>query len=120
MRWVEGFLLFTGAASVLTFCGVWIASAPAVGGPVPPPPSPAETTLDAPGVPSTVYYYSGCREARAAGAAPLHRGDPGYRAEMDGDGDGIACEPSRGSGASVSESGGEWDSSRRGRRRRRG
>jgi hypothetical protein len=36
--------------------------------------------------------YSGCREARAAGAAPLHRGQPGYRAGMDGDGDGIACE----------------------------
>lgn len=42
-------------------------------------------------------YYSGCREARARGAAPIHRGSPGYRAEMDGDGDGIACEPYRGS-----------------------
>jgi len=38
-------------------------------------------------------YYSGCREARAAGAAPMYRGDPGYRPEMDGDNDGIACEP---------------------------
>jgi hypothetical protein len=37
-------------------------------------------------------FYSGCREVRAAGAAPLHRGQPGYRAGMDGDGDGIACE----------------------------
>ena len=37
-------------------------------------------------------FYSGCREVRAAGAAPLHRGQPGYRADMDGDGDGIACE----------------------------
>ena len=37
-------------------------------------------------------YYSGCREARAAGAAPIHQGEPGYRPEMDGDGDGIACE----------------------------
>lgn len=36
--------------------------------------------------------YSGCREVRAAGAAPLHRGQPGYREGMDGDGDGIACE----------------------------
>ncbi|MEG8018131.1 excalibur calcium-binding domain-containing protein [Sphingomonas sp. LR55] len=41
-------------------------------------------------------YYSGCREARAAGAAPLYRGQPGYRAGMDGDNDGIACEPYRG------------------------
>jgi hypothetical protein len=40
-------------------------------------------------------YYSGCNEVRAAGRAPLHSGDPGYRIEMDGDGDGIACEPSR-------------------------
>ena len=42
--------------------------------------------------PQTGVYYSGCREARAAGAAPIYRGQPGYRPEMDGDGDGIACE----------------------------
>ncbi|WP_324828613.1 DUF1294 domain-containing protein [Qipengyuania zhejiangensis] len=39
--------------------------------------------------------YSGCDEVRAAGKAPLHYGQPGYRAEMDGDGDGLACEPIR-------------------------
>lgn len=33
-----------------------------------------------------------CTEAREKGYAPLHRGDPGYRAELDGDGDGVACE----------------------------
>ena len=37
-------------------------------------------------------YYSGCNEARAAGAAPMYRGQPGYRPGMDGDDDGIACE----------------------------
>lgn len=37
--------------------------------------------------------YAGCNEVRAAGKAPLYAGQPGYRAEMDGDGDGIACEP---------------------------
>lgn len=37
-------------------------------------------------------FYSGCREVRAAGAAPLHRGQPGYRAGLDGDNDGVACE----------------------------
>ncbi|WP_236266113.1 excalibur calcium-binding domain-containing protein [Actinomyces sp. zg328] len=37
-------------------------------------------------------YYSSCKEAKAAGAAPLHRGDPGYRSKLDRDGDGIACE----------------------------
>ena len=41
-------------------------------------------------------YYSNCSEARAAGAAPIHAGEPGYRPEMDGDSDGIACEPYRG------------------------
>lgn len=38
-------------------------------------------------------YFRNCREAWAAGAAPLRRGQPGYRIEMDGDGDGVACEP---------------------------
>ena len=47
-----------------------------------------------PVVPSV--YYSGCNEARAAGVAPIYRGQPGYREGMDGDGDGIACEPYRG------------------------
>jgi hypothetical protein len=41
-------------------------------------------------------YYPGCDSVRAAGAAPLYRGQPGYRPEMDGDDDGIACEPYRG------------------------
>ncbi len=42
-------------------------------------------------VPADVYYQN-CTAARAAGAAPLHVGEPGYRLKMDGDGDGIACE----------------------------
>jgi hypothetical protein len=40
-------------------------------------------------------HYSGCDEVRAAGKAPLHSGEPGYRSDMDGDGDGVACEPHR-------------------------
>jgi len=44
--------------------------------------------------PSSVYYRN-CNAAWASGAAPLYRGQPGYRAEMDGDGDGVACEPFR-------------------------
>ena len=36
---------------------------------------------------------AGCNEVRAAGKASLLAGQPGYRAEMDGDGDGVACEP---------------------------
>jgi hypothetical protein len=45
--------------------------------------------------PPTGAYYSGCDEARAAGVAPLYVNEPGYRAGMDGDGDGVACEPYR-------------------------
>ncbi|CAM5570931.1 hypothetical protein SALBM135S_00467 [Streptomyces alboniger] len=37
-------------------------------------------------------YYENCSEARAAGAAPVHRGDPGYGAHLDRDGDGIGCD----------------------------
>ena len=37
-------------------------------------------------------YYPNCKTAKAAGAAPLYRGDPGYREELDRDRDGIACE----------------------------
>lgn len=37
-------------------------------------------------------YYRNCTEAKAAGAAPLRLGDPGYRAALDRDKDGIACE----------------------------
>ncbi|MFD7018304.1 excalibur calcium-binding domain-containing protein [Streptomyces sp. NPDC059161] len=37
-------------------------------------------------------YYKNCAAARAAGVAPLHRGDPGYDSHLDRDGDGIACE----------------------------
>jgi hypothetical protein len=42
------------------------------------------------------WSYRNCKEARAAGAAPIYRGQPGYGAHMDGDGDGIACEPYHG------------------------
>lgn len=41
------------------------------------------------------WSYRNCGEARRAGATPLRRGQPGYGAHMDGDGDGIACEPFR-------------------------
>jgi hypothetical protein len=39
--------------------------------------------------------WGGCYDARAAGTAPIYRGEPGYRPEMDGDGDGVACEAPR-------------------------
>ena len=37
-------------------------------------------------------HFSNCREARAAGAAPLYEGSPGYSRKLDRDGDGVACE----------------------------
>lgn len=36
--------------------------------------------------------YANCSAARAAGAAPVRRGEPGYGAHLDRDGDGIGCE----------------------------
>ena len=44
-----------------------------------------------PSTPSYVYYEN-CDAARAAGAAPVYRGDPGYASHLDRDNDGIGCE----------------------------
>lgn len=41
---------------------------------------------------STSTYYANCTEAKAAGAAPMYEGDPGYRSGLDRDHDGIACD----------------------------
>lgn len=46
--------------------------------------------------------YSNCSEARAAGAAPLYAGQPGYSRKLDRDGDGVACETGGGSAATGS------------------
>jgi endonuclease YncB( thermonuclease family) len=40
--------------------------------------------------------FRNCAEARAAGAAPVHAGQPGFGPHLDRDGDGIGCEPYRG------------------------
>lgn len=37
--------------------------------------------------------FANCAEARAAGAAPVRRGEPGYGPHLDRDNDGIGCEP---------------------------
>lgn len=41
-------------------------------------------------------YWADCAAARRAGVSSIRDGEPGYREEMDGDGDGVACEPYRG------------------------
>ena len=37
-------------------------------------------------------YYANCAAARAAGAAPVMRGQPGYGPHLDRDNDGVGCE----------------------------
>ena len=57
----------------------------------PPTPAPAPPPTQ-PAPPPGEVYYANCDAVRAAGKAPLYRGQPGYRAGLDRDGDGIACE----------------------------
>ena len=45
----------------------------------------------APPAPSDISYAN-CTAVRAAGAAPIYAGDPGYSRKLDRDGDGIGCE----------------------------
>lgn len=65
--------------------------------PSPPPTKTVTKTAEAPEprttAPAPDVYYGNCDEARAAGDAPLYRGDPGYGPHLDRDGDGVACEP---------------------------
>ena len=65
------------------------------------PPSQQPSQLAPTGQPSRTDYqgrraFANCAEARAAGAAPVRRGDPGYGPHLDRDNDGIGCEPYRG------------------------
>jgi hypothetical protein len=56
------------------------------------PVSPVPSTVTPTAVASASGYYGSCAAAEAAGAAPLRRGRPGYRPELDRDGDGVACD----------------------------
>jgi hypothetical protein len=42
---------------------------------------------------STSTYYPSCGAAHAEGVYSITQGKPGYRQELDADGDGLACEP---------------------------
>ena len=59
-------------------------------------PAPQPARAPAPVVPAppagAAVYYANCTAVRAAGAAPIHRGEPGYAPKLDRDGDGIGCE----------------------------
>ncbi|WP_407836760.1 excalibur calcium-binding domain-containing protein [Streptomyces sp. DSM 116496] len=56
----------------------------------PKPKQPKSGPTPAPG-PKDVSYRN-CAEARAAGAAPIRRGQPGYSRHLDRDDDGVACD----------------------------
>jgi endonuclease YncB( thermonuclease family) len=64
---------------------------PVVPQPQPVVPQPEPEPAPAPPPPAAAYYAN-CAAAKAAGAAPLYRGQPGYRAALDRDNDGVACE----------------------------
>lgn len=57
-----------------------------------PEPEPEGAAGDPGPAPGAAVRFKNCAEARAAGAAPLHQGDPGYSRSLDRDGDGVACE----------------------------
>ncbi|MFJ6670167.1 thermonuclease family protein [Actinosynnema sp. NPDC091369] len=81
--------------------GLWgapCAGADIVAPPPPPPPAPKPTYDPPPPAPQPVQpapvdtYYANCDAVRAAGKAPLYAGQPGYRAALDRNKDGVACE----------------------------
>lgn len=55
------------------------------------PADPAPAADDSSGGGGSVYYAN-CSEVRAAGAAPIRRGQPGYASHLDRDNDGVACD----------------------------
>jgi len=53
-----------------------------------PPPAPAPQPEPEP----APVFYKNCDAVRAAGAAPIYEGQPGYSRKLDRDGDGVGCE----------------------------
>ncbi|MDW5327851.1 excalibur calcium-binding domain-containing protein [Plantactinospora sp. KLBMP9567] len=78
---------------------------PATTAAAPPPPKP---TSKAPPKP---VYYRNCSAVHDAGKAPLRKGQPGYRAGLDRDGDGRACESSEGPAPGDNDDGDDGGSS---------
>ena len=65
--------------------------------PVPASPAVVETPVTvveeaAVQAPAQNVYYKNCDAVRAAGAAPIYPGDPGWHTKFDRDNDGIGCE----------------------------
>jgi hypothetical protein len=53
---------------------------------------PEKTSQSGGGPTQGSVWYENCDAARAAGAAPVHRGDPGYDRHLDRDNDGTGCD----------------------------
>jgi hypothetical protein len=93
-------------ARVLSDCPGALAptNQPAAAQPAPAPPAPAAAPAAVPApapvrvapapapAPPAAVYYANCAAVRAAGAAPIHAGQPGYSSKLDRDGDGVGCE----------------------------
>lgn len=82
---IVGTVYVLGARLTFAFEGAAASVATPAPAPAPPPPAPG------PVAPPDVDYED-CDDVRAAGADPIHVGDPGYSPELDPDGDGVGCE----------------------------
>ncbi|SNR88944.1 Excalibur calcium-binding domain-containing protein [Geodermatophilus saharensis] len=78
--------------------GLWMTAAErdaaaSVLGTCPDEPLPGGAPLPAQQTPPPAQQpYPDCAAVRAAGAAPIREGDPGWNPALDGDGDGVGCE----------------------------
>lgn len=61
-------------------------------GPAPVAPAPEPAAVPAAPAAGEGVVYANCAAVRAAGAAPIRTGDPGYAKKLDRDGDGVGCE----------------------------
>lgn len=60
--------------------------------PAAPAPAPAPLVQAPAPAPAPAPYYQNCSAVRAAGAAPIRVGQPGFQSKFDRDGDGVGCE----------------------------
>ena len=77
----QRFVILTFTACTVMFAGIWAATAP----------TPRVAAAPAASA-SAAVTYADCDAVRAANAAPLRAGQPGYRAALDANMNGVACE----------------------------
>jgi hypothetical protein len=98
--WLAGLIFVTVFVAGVGLSGTPTKTSPAQSSPEPLSPSEALADTERPSVKPAearpkISPPKNCTEARGLGIAPMYRGEPGYGEWMDGDGDGIACEPHR-------------------------